>query len=199
MNDTLVDLIRHGEPQGGRRYRGQGCDDPLGDKGWGQMWAAVGDACPWTRLLSSPLQRCRDFAEALGARHGLEVRIAEDFKEVGFGNWEGLSPQQVNDRYPRAIEAFYQDPLARRPEGAEDLMAFSLRVNTALQQALSENTGEKLLLVTHAGVIRAIIGQVFQAPAQSWYRINVDYAGLTRLCFGPQGGTLEFHNRSRLT
>ncbi|MHB1590203.1 MAG: histidine phosphatase family protein [Sulfuricella sp.] len=42
MKSTTIDLIRHGEPVGGRRYRGR-TDDPLSEKGWNQMWTAVGD------------------------------------------------------------------------------------------------------------------------------------------------------------
>ncbi|MEW6253578.1 MAG: histidine phosphatase family protein, partial [Planctomycetota bacterium] len=63
---TLIDLMRHGEPVGGRRYRGQ-VDDPLSEKGWAQMRAAVGEAAPWHHVVSSPLLRCREFAETLAA------------------------------------------------------------------------------------------------------------------------------------
>ena len=50
MQNIIIDLIRHGEPQGGPRYRGDGIDDPLSDKGWRQMWDAVGEDAPWTFL-----------------------------------------------------------------------------------------------------------------------------------------------------
>lgn len=198
MSDTLIDLIRHGEPQGGSRYRGHGCDDPLSDKGWAQMWRAVGDARPWDRLLSSPMARCVAFARTLGERHGLDVRVDERLREVGFGRWEGLTRQQVEERDPQGYAAFYRDPVAQRPDGAEDLNAFSRRVAAALDHALETHAGEHLLLVCHAGVIRALLGHVLQAPAERWYRIRVDNAGLSRLRFGRHGGMLEFHNRGGL-
>ena len=69
---TTIDLIRHGEPVGGSKYRGQ-TDDPLSEKGWEQMRAAVGDHRPWEAILTSPLARCRAFAEKLASG---EVRIA---------------------------------------------------------------------------------------------------------------------------
>ena len=64
---TTIDLIRHGEPVGGRKYRGQ-IDDPLSDKGWAQMREAVGDHRPWDVIISSSLSRCLDFARELGQR-----------------------------------------------------------------------------------------------------------------------------------
>ena len=57
--ETLIDLLRHGEPEGGRAYRGHSIDDPLSETGWQQMWAAVGYHKPWEQIVSSPLQRCQ--------------------------------------------------------------------------------------------------------------------------------------------
>ena len=105
MRETLVDFLRHGEPVGGRRYRGDGVDDPLSEKGWQQMWAAVGDPVPWQRVVSSPLQRCHAFALALAERHRLPLRVEQRFREVGQGAWEGLTPDQIRQRDPDAGHA----------------------------------------------------------------------------------------------
>ena len=59
---TLIDLVRHGEPVGGIRYRGQ-MDDPLSHTGWQEMRKAIGRETPWDAIISSPLLRCRAFAE----------------------------------------------------------------------------------------------------------------------------------------
>ncbi len=66
---TTVDLLRHGEPEGGNKYRGA-LDDPLSELGWAQMRAATGDRCPWQAIVSSPLRRCAAFARELANRHG---------------------------------------------------------------------------------------------------------------------------------
>ncbi len=60
----LIDLIRHGEPQGGMRYRGQ-LDDPLSELGWQQMRNATANVQPWEHIVSSTLSRCADFAKEL--------------------------------------------------------------------------------------------------------------------------------------
>jgi probable phosphoglycerate mutase len=192
---TLIDCIRHGEPEGGRRYRGHSIDDPLSAKGWQQLWAAVGDQAPWQRIISSPLRRCQAFAEQLSQRHGLPLSLEPDLREVGFGCWEGLSPEQVAERHSQAYAAFYQDPLRNRPEGAEDLNRFSQRVQNALARCLAAHPGEHLLLVVHAGVIRAVLGQALQAPPSAWYRARIDTAGISRFRCKDGSLQLEFHNR----
>jgi alpha-ribazole phosphatase len=192
--ETTIDLIRHGLPEGGRRYRGHGCDDPLSEMGWQQMWGTVGDAAPWEQIVSSTMLRCRHFAEALGERRGIPVATDERLREVGFGDWEGLTRDQVMARDAVEYHAFYLDPVNNRPRGAEPLDLFAARVVAAVDDLLSRYAGRHLLVVAHAGVIRAALGHVLEAPARRWYRIRVDNGGLSRLRFGRHGGVLVAHN-----
>lgn len=194
----MIDFLRHGEPLGGRRFRGDGVDDPLSEKGWQQMWRAVGDDVPWNRIVTSPLQRCRAFAEALAQRHGLPLQVESRFREVGFGRWEGSTPDEIQTRDPQGYIAFYRDPVHSRPQGAESLEDFGARVSGALHDAIRDCPGEHLLVVAHAGVIRAVLGHVLQAQPVAWYRVRIDNAGLTRLRANSAGSRLEFHNRSAL-
>lgn len=198
MTETLIDFLRHGEPVGGRRIRGDGIDDPLSETGWSQMWHAVGENAPWDRIVTSPMQRCRAFAEALAQRHGLPLQVEPRFREVGFGSWEGASPDEIQARDPQGYAAFYRDPVNQRPPGAEPLQAFGARVSGALVDAIRECPGQHLLVVAHAGVIRAVLGHVLQVEPVAWYRTRVDNAGLTRLRSGRDGERLEFHNRLAL-
>ena len=198
MKETLVDFLRHGEPVGGRRYRGDGVDDPLSEKGWQQMWAAVGDPVPWQRVVSSPLQRCQAFAVALAEKHRLPLSVEQRFREVGQGVWEGLTPDEILQRDPDAYAAFHNDPRRNRPPGAEPLEAFGQRVAEALEELFSDRPGEHLLVVAHAGVIRAALGYVLQSDPVAWYRTRIDNAALTRFRRGPYGNKLEFHNRPSL-
>jgi probable phosphoglycerate mutase len=198
MQDTIIDLIRHGEPVGGRRYRGQCSDDPLSERGWEQMWSVVGDRAPWHQIVSSPLARCRAFAAALATRRGLPLAVEPRFREVGLGTWEGLTPDQVKAREPWNFEAFYQDPARNRPPGAESLEELARRVGKAFEETVAGHPGRHLLVVAHAGVIRALIGHLLHAEAARWYRIRVDYAGVTRVRIDRYGARLEVHNSAQI-
>ena len=71
----VIDLIRHGTPVGGSKYRGHAIDDPLTEQGWQQMYAAIGNYNYWDRIISSPMHRCLDFAEQLSEQHSSQIII----------------------------------------------------------------------------------------------------------------------------
>jgi alpha-ribazole phosphatase len=189
---TTLDLMRHGEPVGGRRYRGQ-VDDPLSEKGWAQMHAAVGETVPWTQIVSSPLLRCRAFAESLADRHGLPLTLDERLKEVGFGAWEGRSAAEIEQAAPGTLAQFKADPVNARPAGAEPLAAFHARVAAGLEDVLANHAGGHVLLVGHAGVMRMALAWALQIPLANAYRIEVASASLTRLRFESGRASLIFH------
>ncbi len=194
---TTVDLMRHGEPVGGRRYRGQ-IDDPLSEKGWAQMRAAVGESTPWTHIVSSPLLRCRAFAETLAGRHGLPLALDERLKEVGFGEWEGRSAAEIEQDAPGTLARFKADPVNARPAGAEPLVDFHARVATALEDLLVQHAGQHVLLVGHAGVMRMALAWALHIPLEHVYRIEVATASLTRLRFEAGRASLVFHGNPRV-
>ena len=178
---TIVDLIRHGEPVGGSgRYRGQ-IDDPLSEKGWWQMRAAVADHCPWQAIVSSPLSRCAAFAEELSQRHGLSLSFDERLMEIGFGEWEGRTKDEISTEGPLVLQNFYTDPIKFSPPGAETLADFEQRIAAAWQAVLLQHAGHHVLLVVHAGVIRMLLRYVLAAPLESMFRINVPNAAITRI------------------
>ncbi len=192
----VIDLMRHGEPVGGRRYRGQ-IDDPLSEKGWAQMWGAVAGASPWTRVVSSPLMRCRAFAEALAAQHGMPLEFDTRLMEGGFGEWEGHSAAEIEAASPGAVARFKADPVGARPAGAEPLEDFHARVTAALDELVARHASEHLLVVGHAGVMRMALAWALHMPAAHAYRIDVAPATLTRLRIDSAGARLIFHGNPR--
>lgn len=185
---TTIDLLRHGEPVGGLRFRGH-TDDPLSDLGWQQMRAALRTPAdnppPWTTVISSPLRRCHDFAlhyvQQCAERHDLHLHVESRLKEIHFGDWEGRSADDIEADDAEALKGFWHNPLVNMPPGSEPLADFHARVLTAWQELLQRYRGEHLLIVSHGGVIRLLLQHILAMPAEALQRIQVDYACLSRI------------------
>ena len=191
MTKTIIEFMRHGAPEGGDRYRGHGVDDALSALGWQQMWAAVGTQRRWDRIVSSPLQRCREFALRLAQRDDIPVAVDDRFREVGFGAWEGKTHDEVRIGMRGDFQRFLQDPVCHRPPGAEPLREFRERVAQGMDALVQQHAGSTLLVVCHAGVIRAAISHVLQTPLSHMYHVKVKNAAVARVVRDTHGYVLE--------
>ncbi len=189
-----MDFLRHGEVQGGNYFRGI-TDDPLTETGWQQMRQQCGDQ-RWDVVISSPLRRCLDFASHLNQRQ-MPMEIDAAWAEIDFGNWEGLSAEQINQQCPDALAAFYADPAAYTPPNAESYTDFAMRAQSAWKKTVTAFGGQRVLVVTHAGVIRALFSQLLAIPPRQSLQIDVPHACLTRFsCFQDVASSfvqLNFH------
>ncbi len=190
--ETLVDLIRHGEPEGGRRFRGE-TDDPLSETGWRQMQASVGKGESWQAIATSPLRRCAEFANTLGERLGIPVEQVPDLKEMAFGAWEGRTASDILAEGPGDLAGFWEDPEnGRIPEG-ESLTAFRDRVVGAWQGLVARYAGHHLLIVAHGGVVRVLLTHVLGMPPGHLFRLEVAYADRSRIRVDSHGPRLVAH------
>lgn len=196
MTETIIDLIRHGQPVGGSRYRGQ-IDDPLSEKGWQQMRDAVEGYTDWQAIVSSSLTRCADFGAEMAEKLSVPVSMDERLQEIGFGCWEGKTKAQLREEDPGQLERFWADPVANRPEGAETLVEFRQRVIAGWHAAIERHTGQHILMVGHAGMMRMIIREVLDMPLAAMFRIDVANAGISRIRVshyeGQYSTSLVFH------
>lgn len=176
-----IDLLRHGLPVGGNRYRGHGVDDPLSDQGWDEMWAGVGDYSDWDIIVTSPMLRCRAFAEALAERNSTAMIVDDRFREIGFGEWEGKTRQQLLEERVKEFHDFYSDPVANTPAGAEPVTDFYQRVSDAFHSLRKEYVESNILIIGHAGVNRAIVTESIQAGLNSMYNIRIHNGCIARL------------------
>lgn len=176
-----IEMIRHGMPEGGSRFRGHGVDDPLSELGWQQMWQAVGERSDWQQILTSPLRRCAEFAAQLSQKQQIPLQIREPLKEIGFGSWEGKTRAELQRERAEEYANFYRNPVTATPAGAEPAEAFMQRVSAEFEQILQDYPEGDLLIVAHAGVIRAVMCHVLGASAASMYRLRIENAAILKL------------------
>jgi alpha-ribazole phosphatase len=177
---TTVDLLRHGEPVGGKKYRGR-LDDPLSEKGWLEMRGAVGEHRPWEVIVSSTLRRCAEFAQDLAQGCGVPLELDERLVEISLGSWEGRTAEELQAEDPDVVRRFWSDPIRHLPPGGESLAQFRDRVVGAWGEILQRHAGRHVLVVGHAGMIRMIVRHVLDMPLERLFRVQVPSAGITRI------------------
>ncbi|MNO59173.1 Alpha-ribazole phosphatase [compost metagenome] len=172
-----LDLLRHGETTGGSGFRGS-LDDALSERGWQQMHAAVAGQGDWELVVSSPLQRCARFARQLAETRGLPLRIEADLRELHFGDWEGRDAAQIHEEDSEALGNFWSDPFHFTPPNAEPVRDFAGRVTAAVARLQQELAGQRVLLVTHGGVMRLLLAEARGLPPQQLLQVEVAHAAL---------------------
>jgi len=172
---STITLLRHGEPQGGKIFRGI-TDDLLTDTGWQQMHDAMDFLDNHDLIFSSPLRRCADFAEKVAAQQALPLHKAEALQEINFGQWEGQSVAQLVAQENSKLTDFWRDPIANTPPGGESVQDFQQRVISFWHELIMKQKGKKCLLVTHGGVQKMILAEVLRMPIQAIHNIEVGYA-----------------------
>jgi broad specificity phosphatase PhoE len=178
----VVTLLRHGEVEGyAHAFIGER-DPPLSAAGWSQLRAALAkvDVPPITAIACSPLARCRAFAERLAAERQLALDVVPAIAEMRFGEWEGLTNAEAEVRDPELLAAFRADPGRVAPPRGEPYQDFVRRVREGFATWTRGRRGHALV-VTHAGVIRALLADCLQLAPGNLARIALPPAATCRL------------------
>jgi broad specificity phosphatase PhoE len=167
----LVTVLRHGAVAGRAHVFRGAQDDPLSAQGMAQMQQALGRFSPsvFDAVATSPLKRCHEFAAAYAAHHGVPLQVLPQFSELAFGDWEGLSPDEAAAFHPAECRAFQSTHGVHAPPNGESLAQLRARTSQGWHEWLGQDGGTDRLLVTHAGVMRALLMELFGfTPAQAF-------------------------------
>ena len=183
-------LVRHAQTAWNGENRIQGHSDmPLSTVG--EQQAERLGACFAARHLSgiftSALQRSRQTAQkiAAGNGHGTNPVIEEGLAEMYLGAWEGLTPDEVDARFDSAYQRWRMQPSSVAIPGAEPLSAFRERVHRTLTKIVSGIDEGEYVIVSHGGVIAAVLADVLGADYDRVIRrLRLDNAGVTAVEFG---------------
>ncbi|MGQ9648385.1 MAG: histidine phosphatase family protein, partial [Thermodesulfobacteriota bacterium] len=135
---TRIMLVRHGETEWNRveHFRGH-ADLPLNENGLAQAKAtAKRVAAEWRpiAIYSSPLARAVKTAEAVAWHFGLSVQIYPGLIDIDYGQWQGLTPAEAKERWPEAIDAWFNAPHTARIPGGETLDELRARAESTLDE-----------------------------------------------------------------
>lgn len=215
MVKTLY-LIRHGETEGAevRRYKGS-IDVPLSKKGIEQMkWVAeymnksymsYKSHKTYNAIYCSDLSRAVKSAEIIAEPYGLKPIIVPELRERNFGIWEGMSFDEIKEKYPKEFDAWASNPLKFSPMEGESTIEVRDRVIKALDKILNNAEGQSIkaskhqrvrnsdtltlgysdtnIIVSHGGVNRIILCHFLGIPLKNIFRLEQDYGCLNIIEF----------------
>jgi phosphoserine phosphatase len=175
-------LVRHGQSTWNREHRIQGqLDPPLSEEGRAQ---AMGVA---RRLRSrslagfyaSDLKRALETAELIGEAVGLTPSTEEGLREIFLGEWEGLTTEELAQRFPEAWARWTEEPSWDVVPGGEGAIAFEARVNAQIDSILARHQHGDVLVVTHGGVIQVALHRVIGRPNHGLFPFRIENASIS--------------------
>jgi broad specificity phosphatase PhoE len=180
---TVTALLRHGQTPMSvqKRYAGR-TDAPLTEVGAQQAAAAAKRlaSAGLGVIVTSPMLRTVQTAQAVAAVTGAAVVTDDGFRETDFGAWEGLTFAEVRERWPAEMSAWLADPEVA-PPGGESFTDVSARVTAALDRVLAARAGQTVLIVSHVTPIKMLVAAALLAPPAALYRMHLDVAALSEI------------------
>jgi broad specificity phosphatase PhoE len=159
---TVVGLARHGESEANTTGIWHGTTDgPLSPRGRVQGVELSARYDTVDQVYTSGLQRARLTAAAFSAGRGLEPAVRLDLHEMAYGEWEGLTSEQIRETFPGDWAANYVDggDLPRGRTG-ETAAGAATRMRRAVEEIAAAHPGERVLAFSHGGAIRACVGGI---------------------------------------
>ena len=189
-NPTRLILLRHGvtEDTLAKRFAGRS-DRPLTDLGRRQAAQAaerVAQLGPVHAIVSSPLLRTRQTAAAAADLLDLPVSVIDGFAETDFGEWDGHTYPEVDERWPGRLAEWMADP-AVAPPGGESFDAVTDRVAAARDTVLAGHAGRTVLVASHVSPIKILTRLALRAPADALHRMFLAPASITVIDYYADG------------
>lgn len=173
---TRIILARHGHVDwiAPERFRGR-AELPLSELGKRQA-EALGQriAAGWKpdAIYASPLSRCVHTGEAVGRATGAQVKILDDLADTHYGQWQGLTHEEVRSRWSDELRVWFEAPdLAVIPDG-ETLAGVLVRAINVLQVVLRKHRDQTVVLVGHDSINRVLLLHSLGLPLSRYWRIK---------------------------
>jgi broad specificity phosphatase PhoE len=122
------------------------------------------------KVYASDLRRARETAQIVFAKAPIEP--AADWREMNFGAFEGLTHEQLLERYPVLYRDWVDDPARVQPPGGERLGDLCARVREKMAALLSQHAGQTVAVVTHGGPIRVLLCDALQLDVSGFRQIR---------------------------
>jgi alpha-ribazole phosphatase len=187
-------LIRHGETANAGQVCFNGHFDvdvsPAGMKQFRSISESLKEFSIKT-VYSSDLKRTRICAEIVSEPHGLNPIPFPELRELSFGEWEGMSVSEVNEKYPNQLNERLKNIETFSVEGGETFLQLQERVIPKFNEIVAGHPHDDIVIVAHGGVNRIILGHVLGIPMANIFRIQQEYGAINVLQFYEDNAVAE--------
>ena len=175
-------LVRHAESAAWAQQVCHGTlDVPLSSRGVvqaGRISSHLADAT-LDAVYASPRSRALATAAAVAARHGLEPTVREALAEIDFGSFEGRTFDEIAASHPNLYAQWMGEPASVHFPDGESFSDLRARVTSEIARIRSEHECGSVAVVTHGGVIRAVLADVMGLTDGAIFRIDQSWGGIT--------------------
>jgi alpha-ribazole phosphatase len=182
--------MRHGEVANGgeKRYNGH-IDVDITPKGVEQMHRLAGMLAEKSvaTIYSSDLIRSRKGAEIISERLGVPVVPLRELRERSVGVWEGLTAEEIKQRFPGEYPVWRADLLNYRPQGGECLVDVKERILPVFRRLVASHPGQEIAMLLHGGVNRVILADALGMDMLNLFRLEQAFGALNILDFHDDG------------
>jgi len=193
---TELILVRHGETEWNvaEVFRGQ-ADIDLSETGRKQagLLATYLSTAAIEAIYSSPLKRARQTAEAIAKPHKLEVSVESDLIDLNFGKWQGLSHEEVKEKYGDLYATWLIHPEQVRMPGGETLDDVRKRVTRFRDKVIEKHRGT-IVIVGHRVVNKVMLCALLGLDNLHFWKIRQDTCGISVLNYQNERFILTRHN-----
>ena len=179
---TSIWLVRHGQTELNKARRYQGTSDAALTPFGLRQAAVLADRLkriPFRAAIVSPSQRAQITAETILAEREAPIVPDARWSETNHGRWEGLTYNEVRERYPQEAVERFSNALHGKPEGGESLAEAAQRVVEGWRALLQQHPGGRVLVVTHATPIQIVLCALNGVPPTLHWRWRVDLGSIT--------------------
>ena len=192
---TTIIYVRHGDTlqtEGGKLYNDHAA--ALTDKGRLQA-ESVARFIPSEKpavLLSSRADRAVSTAQILSQTLQLQAEIIQELDEACPGQWEGRSYLDLKKNDSQLYQQWCSDPIRNAPPGGESIQQLYLRVENGIKRLITDLSGKRIVLVTHAGVIRSALVAALGMPIDNFWRVSVPTGSISKVDYTSGFATVQY-------
>lgn len=143
-------------------------------------------------IYTSPATRCVQSASMISKIFKQDFNILEDLHPRKCGAFNGLTFEQIEEKYPDGLERLINNPNVPTPDDAESVSSFIERIKHSIDKIIEKNQGNRIIIVTHKDVIKAAVCSAMNMPDSSLHRVYIKSGSLTQISYFEHWSSLVY-------